>query len=90
MLSYKPITCLLSPFLSFKIYYYFLCMSALSVCMHVHLIHAQYPQKSEEGLESLELELWIIVSYYMATKNRTWILCESSQVLLITKLSLQT
>lgn len=90
MLSYKPTTRLLSPLLSFNIYYYFLCMSALSVCMYVHLIHAWYPQKSEGGLDSLELELRTIVSYYMATKNRTWILCKSSQMLLITKPPLQT
>ena len=65
-------------------------MSALSVCMYVHIIHARYPQKSEEGLDSLELELWTIVSYYMATKNRIRSLCERSQMLLITKPSLQT
>lgn len=29
--------------------------------------------------ESLDLELWVVVSYHEGARNRAWVLCESSE-----------
>lgn len=31
------------------IYFYFMCVSVLPACISVHLVHAKYPQRSEES-----------------------------------------
>lgn len=44
--------------------------------MHVHRVHALGLQRSEEGIRSLKLELWIAVSYHTTEvlRNQTQVL----------------
>lgn len=46
----------------------FICVSALPTGMYAHYVRAWYPWR-EEGVNSLELELWMVVSYNMGARN---------------------
>ena len=53
-------------------------MSALPAYMPMLLVHSQCLQSSGESIISLELELQMIVSYHVGSRNRTRGLYESS------------
>lgn len=48
---------------------YFICMSVSFTCRHLHHVSAWCPQRSEQCLESFELELWMVVSYDVGALN---------------------
>lgn len=52
-----------------------------SGCMHMHHVHAWFPQrfKKKKTSDLLELELLMVASHQIAAGIRTWILCKGSQ-----------
>ena len=43
----------------------FMCVGVLSTCMSVHHMYAGCPQRPGEGVDPLELELQMVVSYWV-------------------------
>ena len=46
-------------------------------CVFVHHIHAWCPQRPEEGMKSLALELQMFVDYHVGVSKQTWVLWKS-------------
>lgn len=44
-------------------------MSTLSANMYIYHMHAWFPKRSEEGIDTLEQELWAAVSYMLVLKT---------------------
>lgn len=57
--------------------FYFMGMSVLCTCNHMHHVYAWYPQRPEEGFRSPELELLTVEGRHVGAGNR--ILCKSSK-----------
>lgn len=54
-----------------------MCRSILLVCVCVYHMHTCCPWMSERASNQLELELWMVVRYYVGAGNLTWVLCEN-------------
>lgn len=48
---------------------YSMCMSVLPKCVCMHCMHMPNPQRLEEGCDSLELELQIVMGCHVGTLN---------------------
>lgn len=53
-------------------------VNVLPACMYVYCRHAWYPQRPEEGVNPLELELSMVVSHHVGAWNQTRVLWKSS------------
>lgn len=51
------------------------------VCMDMNHIYSWCLQKSEEGINLLDLELWVVVNHLGGTRNPAWVLCKSNKCL---------
>lgn len=56
--------------------FYFMYLTVLPTCISVYQLHAYCPQRSEKTLDSLKLELWILLSCHMDARNIIWVLCK--------------
>ena len=61
--------------------FYFMCMSILPACMHVHHVHVCCPQGSEEGLDSLNMELQMALSHHVGIEPNACSLQEQHKLL---------
>lgn len=58
----------------FILFYVYECVVCIYVCTpHLCLV----PMESEEGIGSLRLELWVVVSHHVGVENSTWVFCKS-------------
>jgi hypothetical protein len=49
------------------------------MCMNFSLYMPEVPARSEKGVKSpLGLELQMVVSHHISTRNGTWVLCKST------------
>lgn len=59
--------------LFFILFIYLLCMSVLSACLYMLHMCARCPRMSEEG-DSLELRLWMALSYHVGAQSQIQVL----------------
>ena len=51
--------------------------------MSVYHLDDCYPQKTEEGADPVELELWVAAIWSPDSGNQTWVLCKSHKILTV-------
>lgn len=60
--------------------FYIMCINILIVCMYTYSNHVWYLQKPEEGtLDSLELELQIVINHHVSARKWTQVLSTKSK-----------
>lgn len=62
---------------SFLYLFDFVCINVLFSWISVHHVHAWCPQKSEDDVGFLKPELQVAVNCWVASGNRTWVLCKN-------------
>lgn len=79
-------------FYSIRVLYYkrfIYVTSVLPACVYVHPVCAWLPERSDEGLDSVELELRMVVSHHMGTGIHSLGPLQKQLVFLATEKSLQ-
>lgn len=56
----------------------FMHIRVLPACMYVHMCKPGAHRSQDSGLDPLELELWMVVSYHVGAENGTWVVQKSN------------